>query len=106
MNAAQSYYRALAMRKLGQADEAKAALQELLNSATRALQNPAPAATGGRGGGRRGPQTPPQLPAHYAAALGHLGLGETDQAQQEARAALAINPAHLGARSVLDSLSR
>ena len=115
MNAAQSYYRALALRKLGQSDQAQAALQELLNSANQALQNPGAGAgetggrgAGGRGAGRRGPQTlqSPQLQAHYAAALGHLGLGETDQAKLELRAALAINPAHVGARSTLDSLNR
>jgi len=115
MNPAQSYYRALAMRKLGQTDEAKTALQALVSGAERTLQNAGAEGgeTGGRGAaargaGRRGAQSTqnPQLQAHYAAALGHLGLGENDLAKQEFRAALAINPAHLGARSMLDSLNR
>ncbi len=110
MNPAQSYYRALALRKLGRSDEAKAALQQLLASANQALQNPEPRTGGARGGrgGRGGPQSrqSPLLQAHYAAGLGHLGLGEDDQAKEELRAALAINPAHVAAKSALDSLNR
>lgn len=106
MNAAQSYYRALALRKLGQADEARTALQELVSAANQALQNPGAGTPGrGRGGAQQaGPS--PALLAHFAAGLGHLGLGETDQAKQELRAALAINPAYLGARAALDSIDR
>jgi tetratricopeptide (TPR) repeat protein len=106
MNAAQSYYRALALQKLGQADAAKAGFQAILTSANQALQNPGAAAPAtGRGGRQSGlPGPSPASQAHYAAALGHLGLGETDQAKQELKAALVANPANLGARSTLDSL--
>jgi tetratricopeptide (TPR) repeat protein len=105
MSAAQTYYRALALRKLGQADEAGKLLQELVSSAAQALQNPG---AGAPGPGRGLPQsrTAPQLQAHYAAALGHAGLGEKEPAKQSLQAALAINPAHLGARTLLDSLNR
>jgi len=102
MNAAQSYYRALALRKLGRPDEAKTAFQDILTAANQALQNPAASAPGpGRGGQQR---QSPLLQAHYAAALARLGMGETEQAKQELKAALAINPAHVGAKSMLDSL--
>ena len=104
--AAQTYYRALSLRKLGQADEAKTALQGLLTAADQALQNPGAGAPGRGRGGQQAARQSPLLQAHYAAALGHLGLGDTDQAKQELRAALAINPAHVGARSILDSLGR
>jgi len=109
MNAAQSYYRALAMRKLGRSDEANKVLQDLQASANRALQNPEAPGGQGRGGAeRRRAQSrfSPMLQAHYAAALGHLGLGETDQAKQQLAAALKINPSHLGARTMLKSLNR
>jgi Tfp pilus assembly protein PilF len=38
--------------------------------------------------------------------LGYLGLGETKQATDELNRALALNPAHVGARSALASLKR
>jgi len=38
---------------------------------------------------------------HYAAGLGHLGLGESGRAKEELNQALAINPAHAGVRSAL-----
>ena len=79
---------ALSLRKLGQADEA--------------LQNPGVGAPGRRRGGQQAARQSPLLQA----ALGHLGLGDTDQAKQEFRATLAINPAHVWARSILDSLGR
>ena len=81
-NPAQNYYRALAMRKLGQADQARTVLQALVSA-----------------GG-------PTAQSHYSAALGYLGLGDPDAAKRELRAALAANPAHLGARKMLDGLPR
>jgi tetratricopeptide (TPR) repeat protein len=85
-NPAPAYFRALALRKLGREDEAKTALQAL-------AQTSAPA----------GPRA---FQAHYAAGLGHLGLGEKEQAREELKQALAINPAHAGARAAMAGLSR
>jgi hypothetical protein len=43
---------------------------------------------------------------HYAAALGHMGLGETGRAREELGRALAINPAHAGVRAAMASVDR
>ena len=86
MSAAPVYYRALALQKLGRGDEARTMLQELTRSAA---PSGARAAAG-----------------HYAAGLGHLGLGEKDQARQELSEVLKLNPAHVGARSALSALGR
>jgi tetratricopeptide (TPR) repeat protein len=86
MSAAPSYYRALALQKLGRDDEARSILQELAKSSAENGARPAA--------------------AHYAAGLGHLGLGEKDQARQEFDEALKLNPAHVGARSALAAFAR
>jgi tetratricopeptide (TPR) repeat protein len=77
-NAAGVYYRAMALEKLGDDAAARSLLQTLLRAAG------------------SGPDRPAQ--AHYAAGLASLGLGETDAAKREFSEALALNPAHLGAR--------
>jgi tetratricopeptide (TPR) repeat protein len=84
MSPAPSYYRALALQKLGRADEARAVLQELARPSAQSAARPAV--------------------AHYAAGLGHLGLGEKDQARQELSEAVKLNPAYLGARTALATL--
>jgi tetratricopeptide (TPR) repeat protein len=86
MSAAPSYYRALALQKLGRADEARSILQELGKSSAQSGAHPAA--------------------AHYAAGLAHLGLGEKDQARQEFDEVLKLNPAHIGARSALAASAR
>ena len=86
VNPAPSFYRALALRKLGQAEEAKTILEGLAKSSA--------------------PEGPRAFQAHYAAGLGHLGLGEAEAARQELQQALAINPAHAGARAAMAELSR
>jgi hypothetical protein len=42
--------------------------------------------------------------AHYVVGLGHLGLGETDQAKREFALALKSRPDDLGAKSELSDL--
>jgi tetratricopeptide (TPR) repeat protein len=80
-----SYYQALARRALGQTAEADRALHTLLDAANRDLEGaPARAAS-----------------AHYAAGLGHLGLGEKDQARAEFDLALRAVPDSLGPKMEL-----
>ena len=86
MSAAPSYYRALALQKLGRADEARTILQDLARSSAQSSARP--------------------VAAHYAAGLAHLGLGEKDQARQEFDEVLKVNPAHVGARSAMASSAR
>jgi Tfp pilus assembly protein PilF len=42
--------------------------------------------------------------AHYAGGLGYSGLGDAGKARAELQAALAIDPAHVGAKSALAGL--
>jgi tetratricopeptide (TPR) repeat protein len=104
---AQSYYQALCLQKLGQADKAKAMFQALVDSGQRALTQPAPA-EGGRGGrgGRGGAQSPRlrAANAHYSVGLGYLGLGDTAKAKTELSQAVETSPDLLGARTALAGL--
>jgi tetratricopeptide (TPR) repeat protein len=95
LNPVPAYYRALALGKLGRQAEMKTALEELIRSAEQSLT--------GTDGPRqpRGSRAPT---AHYAIGLARCGLGETDKAKAELQAALALNPAHVGARSALAAL--
>jgi tetratricopeptide (TPR) repeat protein len=104
---AQSYYQALCLQKLGQADKAKAMFQSLVDSGQRALTAPAPA-EGGRGGrgGRGGAQSPRlrTANAHYSIGLGYLGLGDAAKAKTELSQAVETSPDLLGARTALAAL--
>jgi tetratricopeptide (TPR) repeat protein len=101
----QSYYQALCLQKLGQADKAKAIFQSLVDSGQLALNRPAPAETGrgGRGGAGQSPRLR-SANAHYAIGLGYLGLGDTAKAKAELAQAVEISPDLLGARTALAAL--
>ena len=93
---ADAYYRALALGKLGQAGAMKSALEAMIQ----------PAAPGRQLGPAGSAAARARLvQAHYAAGLGHLGLGEIEQARQELNQALALNPAHVGVRSALADMA-
>jgi tetratricopeptide (TPR) repeat protein len=102
---AQSYYQALCLQKLGQADRAKTIFQGLVDSGQRALTQPA-STEAGRGGGRGQPQSPRlrTANAHYAIGLGYLGLGDTAKAKSELSQAVETSPDLLGARTALATL--
>jgi tetratricopeptide (TPR) repeat protein len=99
----QSYYQALCLVKLGQADKAKSMFQELVNSGQRAMEQQP---TGSAGGGRGRPQSPRarSAMAHYTVGLGYLGLNETEKAKTELKQSLELNPDLLGARTALADL--
>ncbi len=101
---AQSYYRALALERLGRSDQAKAAFESLVEAGKSALQQPAPA--GGRSGrmGRAASSRAQTANAHYLTGLGYLGLNEQAQAKAELSEAVEMSPDLVGARSVLASL--
>jgi len=103
----QSYYQALCLQKLGQADKAKAIFQSLVDSGQSALTRSDSAA--GRGGGRggRGGAQSPRLRtanAHYSMGLGYLGLGDAAKAKAELAQAVETSPDLLGARTALAAL--
>ena len=100
--AVQRYFRALAYRKLGQDDQATAIFRELVKVGSQGQPDPE-AESAPPSGARQSART--RLAAvHYVAGLGHLGLGETEQATAEFKQALAASPDHLGASTSLRRL--
>jgi tetratricopeptide (TPR) repeat protein len=96
------YYQALAQQKLGHDDEAKAAFRELVKGASQRQTDPEESAPAS---GRRQSQRNRSAAAHYAAGLGHLGLGENDLARTEFRQALEAQPDHPGISANLRRLT-
>jgi tetratricopeptide (TPR) repeat protein len=100
---AQSYYQALCLMKLGQADKAKSMFQELVNSGQRATeQQTSGLAVAGRG--RPQSSRARQAMAHYTTGLGYLGLNEVAKAKAELQQSLELSPDLLGARTALADL--
>jgi tetratricopeptide (TPR) repeat protein len=86
----QRYYQALAQQKLGQSDQAKSTFRELVNAVTETQPDPGSEST--PAAGARQNQRSRLTALHYAAGLGHLGLGETDLAKAEFTQALEASP--------------
>jgi tetratricopeptide (TPR) repeat protein len=101
---AQSYYRALAMRKIGRGDAAREVFQSLVDSGQNQLRQPSTA--GGGRGGRGAPQTPRarSANAHYLAGLGYLGLDDSAKAKAELTQAVEDDPDLLAARTALAAI--
>jgi tetratricopeptide (TPR) repeat protein len=101
----QSYYQALCLEKLGQADKAKTIFQSLVDSGQLALKQAAPAEAGlgGRGGAGQSPRLR-SANAHYMIGLGYLGLGDVAKAKAELAQAVEISPDLLGARTALAAM--
>jgi len=90
----QRYYQALAQRKLGQSDQANAIFRELANASSQSP--PDPGSDAAPTSGARQNQRSRLAATHYVAGLGHLGLGEDDQAKAEFKQALEASPDHPG----------
>ena len=105
---AQSYYQALSLQKLGQADKARAMYQSLVESGQKALAQPAaPAAPRDPSESRPPPPLSPRLRAanaHYTIGLGCLGLGDAAKAKSELTQAVETSPDLVGARAALAAL--
>jgi tetratricopeptide (TPR) repeat protein len=103
--AVQSYYKALALQKLGRAGEAAAIFKDLVEAGRQALHD-APSQVD-----RSASMTDQQWQrsrlalAHELAGLGYLGLGEQAKAREELKLALQASPDHLGAKTALESLN-
>lgn len=95
----QRYYEALALRKLGQEDAARARLASLLETATRALAQ----APGEVDGSRRRPPDREAM-ARYLAGLAQIGLNQPEQGRLELKKALELRPDLLPARVALGLL--
>jgi tetratricopeptide (TPR) repeat protein len=95
------YVRALALAKLGRAEESVGCLQELLDFATKLSTEPykpdyfhpqSPSVTF-----EDDPQTPTRIYGAYLAGLAHLGLGQPEEAKEAFEKTLALDPSHTGA---------
>ena len=103
----QRYFQALAKQKLGNKEGKDAIFNELITSATTALNQPAANANTDatpQGGGRRQQGRSNVATAHYNAGLGYTGLGNKTKAREEFNAALASSPDYLNAKIALDQL--
>ena len=93
------YCKALALEQLGEADRAKEIFQRLKD---RGLDQPGKrpeTADYFAKFGERQNERLQKAENHFSAALGCLGLGEKDAAQEQFHKTLELNPAHLGALS-------
>jgi len=100
---AQAYYQALALQKLGQADQAHALFAGLVESGRASLEQPKAAGWGGRGG--RAQSTRARTAnAHYLTGLGYLGLNDHAQAKAELSQAVEMSPDLVGARVALSAV--
>jgi tetratricopeptide (TPR) repeat protein len=97
------YYQALAMRKLGRTQEADRAMDGLVRAGQDGLQRAEGMDFFAKFGTRQSP-TEQKARAHYLIGLGHLGKGRTEDAKKAFQAALALNAAHLGSRTMLECL--
>jgi tetratricopeptide (TPR) repeat protein len=95
------YYKALAERKLGDVDAAKAALNQLLQAAEPSTEKAG--AEQSPSGRKRARRSAPGL-GHYLAGLAYLGLGDKESAAKEFTAALVASPELLGAKAALAGL--
>jgi hypothetical protein len=94
----QRYYEALALRKLGQEEAARARLASLQDTATRALGQTPREADASRGTSDR------EATARYLAGLAHIGMGQREQGRLELKRALELRPDLLPAKAALDFL--
>jgi tetratricopeptide (TPR) repeat protein len=101
---AQSYYQALCLQKLGQADKAKAIFQSLMDSGELALKQQT-SVESGRGGAGQSPRLR-SANAHYMIGLGYLGLGDPARAKAELAQAVELSPDLLGAHTALAALKQ
>lgn len=100
----QTYFQALAKRKLGQTAEAESALRGLVDAANRALERGTGSIDTSDAPGAPPTQRDQTALAHYLAGLGHLGLGEAEKARTEFTLALKAAPDCLGAKVELARL--
>jgi tetratricopeptide (TPR) repeat protein len=96
-----SYYQAMAFQKLGQADNAKTILQQLLDASTAIANQNAVSDTATVDPARRSTIAD----AHYLVGLANIGLGNKDKAKQELTLALKASPDHLAAKVALANVA-
>ena len=97
------FYQGLAMRKLGQTDDAKKLFHQLVDAGTAALKTaPAVDFKAVETAADRGRTAD----AHYLAALGEIGLDDSKAAREELTLALQASPDHLAAKTTLAAITK
>ena len=102
----QQYYQALALRRVGEAPRAEAALGDVLERGTAALRDAPKEIDFFSSFGEQRPDRRRVADAHYVVGLGRLGLNDEAAARAAFESALAASPDHLGARQELDAIGR
>jgi tetratricopeptide (TPR) repeat protein len=100
-----SYYQGLAQRKLGQESKAIEIFDRLISTGQERLQAAADLDFFAKFGTRQSPAAQ-KARAYYLIGLGHLGKGQTAEANKAFEAALQVNVAHLGARKMLEGIRK
>jgi Tfp pilus assembly protein PilF len=95
-----TYYQAMSLLKLGEADRAKAIFQQLVDSGMQALAG-APEIQGMASSAERAKVGD----AHCIIGLGELGLSDEQKARQEFMLALQASPDHLAAKVALAEIA-
>jgi tetratricopeptide (TPR) repeat protein len=100
----QRYYQALAKKKLGNKEDNKAVFDELIKSATDALNQPENSVADASQSARQQTGRPNTALVHYNAGLGYMGLGNKVKAHEEFNAALSASPEYLDAKIAINQL--
>jgi tetratricopeptide (TPR) repeat protein len=99
------YYQALALKKLGQSSRAQALYQQLLHTGTSQIADAGPSAADSTASYVPADMRSRLGDAYYLAALGYLGLNDTDKARQELTQALRYSPDHLMAKVTIATMT-
>jgi len=102
---ASTYYQALALEKLSQADRAKAMFMQLIDAGTQALDVAHSTEAVARPNNSSGDRAR-IADAYYLVGLGQLGLNNHDKAKQEFSSALEVSPDHFAARMAFLEMER
>ncbi len=97
------FYRAMAMRELGQEEQAKEIFDELLRTGTERIERDEQADFFAKFGEQQARQVR-LASAHYLLGLGYLGAGRTDDARNEFGQAARLNVSHVWAKAQLEAL--
>jgi tetratricopeptide (TPR) repeat protein len=98
-----TYYRAMALKKLGENEKAAVIFKQLVTSGDEMVERRSGSDFFSKFGERQS-QRSRLASAHYIAGLGYLGLGEFEKAKEDFSQALKAKPDHLGAKIAMENI--